>query len=88
MVLAGPFTAVMAFAGLFSITQDIKPALSMPLIITTIVLFVGGLVTECTAPREGAHCRDGTYSYATGRGACSWHGGVSSWDKDYWWEAD
>jgi hypothetical protein len=46
------------------------------------------IFTECTAPREGANCRDGTYSYATGRGACSWHGGVSSWDKDYWWEDD
>lgn len=29
--------------------------------------------------RSGAICRDGTYSSATGRGACSWHGGVSHW---------
>lgn len=27
----------------------------------------------------GAICSDGTRSYATGRGACSWHGGVSRW---------
>lgn len=27
----------------------------------------------------GAICRDGSYSYATGRGACSWHGGVAQW---------
>jgi hypothetical protein len=29
--------------------------------------------------RIGAICRDGTRSYATGRGACSWHGGVDHW---------
>ena len=29
--------------------------------------------------RTGAICRDGAYSYATGRGACSWHGGVAQW---------
>lgn len=29
--------------------------------------------------RSGAICSDGSYSSATGRGACSWHGGVSEW---------
>ena len=29
--------------------------------------------------RVGAICRDGWRSYATGRGACSHHGGVSEW---------
>lgn len=29
--------------------------------------------------RTGAVCNDGTYSSATGRGACSHHGGVSQW---------
>lgn len=29
--------------------------------------------------RIGAECWDGTYSSATGRGACSWHGGVKRW---------
>ncbi len=29
--------------------------------------------------RTGARCRDGSRSNATGRGACSWHGGVSCW---------
>lgn len=29
--------------------------------------------------RIGAWCRDGSWSNATGRGACSWHGGVSEW---------
>tara|TARA_Y100000768_G_scaffold376411_1_gene348431 strand:+ start:980 stop:1510 length:531 start_codon:yes stop_codon:yes gene_type:complete len=29
--------------------------------------------------RIGAICNDGTRSSATGRGACSWHGGVREW---------
>jgi hypothetical protein len=29
--------------------------------------------------RTGAICRDGSRSLATGRGACSWHGGVARW---------
>lgn len=29
--------------------------------------------------RYGAICKDGTHSNATGRGACSHHGGVSMW---------
>jgi len=29
--------------------------------------------------RTGCICRDGTRSYATGRGACSHHGGVDHW---------
>jgi hypothetical protein len=32
-----------------------------------------------TGYRTGAYCNDGSYSTATGRGACSWHGGVSEW---------
>lgn len=32
--------------------------------------------------RTGAMCKDGTRSSATGRGACSHHGGVSYWLKD------
>jgi len=27
----------------------------------------------------GAICNDGTRSYSTGRGTCSWHGGVNYW---------
>lgn len=29
--------------------------------------------------RVGAWCYDGSYSSATGRGACSWHDGVEEW---------
>jgi hypothetical protein len=33
--------------------------------------------------RVGAQCCDGTYSSATGQGACSWHGGGCTWLVDY-----
>ena len=33
--------------------------------------------------RVGAICRDGNRSYATGRGACSRHGGVDYWLNEY-----
>lgn len=36
-------------------------------------------VKNYSSRRVGAICRDGTRSYATGRGACSHHGGVSYW---------
>lgn len=35
--------------------------------------------TQNTGTRYGAKCRDGTTSRATGRGACSHHGGVAYW---------
>jgi hypothetical protein len=34
---------------------------------------------EYSMVRVGARCSDGTTSSATGRGACSWHGGVAEW---------
>lgn len=34
---------------------------------------------EVGSYRIGAECWDGTFSSATGRGACSWHGGVKRW---------
>lgn len=37
------------------------------------------LAPQPATRRIGAICRDGTRSSATGRGACSHHGGVSSW---------
>ena len=37
------------------------------------------LEEEEVAYRVGAYCVDGSYSYATGRGACSHHGGVREW---------
>lgn len=29
------------------------------------------------APAAGSMCRDGSLSHSTGRGTCSWHGGVA-----------
>ncbi len=53
------------------------------------ILFVGiTSCTECVSPhrcgdnetdRVGCECRDGTFSDATGSGACSGHGGVKYW---------
>ncbi len=44
------------------------------------------LKTAAPKERVGAVCRDGTHSSATGRGACSWHGGVATWIRElpYW----
>ncbi|GAA4334991.1 hypothetical protein GCM10023184_29480 [Flaviaesturariibacter amylovorans] len=49
------------------------------------VLFLGSIFTMCTRKRVGCKCEDGTESYATGSGACSWHGGVRYWNHSYWW---
>ena len=38
-----------------------------------------GTIKEINKVRVGAVCNDGTTSRATGRGACSHHGGVSYW---------
>ena len=40
---------------------------------------IGTAIVSTTTYRVGAACRDGTSSSATGRGACSRHGGVSYW---------
>jgi len=39
----------------------------------------GKAVVTISLVRTGAICRDGSRSYATGRGACSHHGGVKEW---------
>lgn len=40
-------------------------------------------VYKWISTRVGAICRDGNRSYATGRGACSHHGGVDYWLNEY-----
>jgi len=50
------------------------------------VIIVIALFTLVTRERTGARCWDGTNSSATGRGACSHHGGVMYWEHDYWWD--
>lgn len=37
------------------------------------------LPTSGTPIRVGAICRDGSHSYSTGQGTCSWHRGVRKW---------
>ena len=44
-----------------------------------ILLLVLFFTSNTYAQRVGAICRDGTRSSATGRGACSHHGGVDHW---------
>ncbi len=50
-----------------------------------ISIFFAGCFTMITRKRIGCDCNDGTHSSATGSGACSSHGGVSSWTHEYWW---
>ncbi|RYX83926.1 DUF3761 domain-containing protein [bacterium] len=40
---------------------------------------VSGSAPARSGGRTGAKCNDGSYSEATGRGACSHHGGVAQW---------
>ena len=50
-------------------------------------LTFGGMLHDLAFPAT-ARCSDGTYSSsAHHRGTCSWHGGVSQWSPDPWWQA-
>ena len=44
--------------------------------IVSLLVLSGGFT-----PAQAAQCKDGTYSSSTGRGTCSGHGGVASWDN-------
>jgi hypothetical protein len=57
--------------------------LTIPIFV--IYLTIGGLLTWATSTRIGAECYDGTFSSATGSGACSHHEGVRHWKKEYWY---
>jgi len=46
---------------------------------------VGGATGYWAQLTNGAVCRDGWRSYATGSGACSWHGGVFYWTWGWYW---
>ncbi len=63
------------------------PRVSMPRVVSW-ALAVAVLVAFSLTPsgyyqRTGAICEDGTYSSATGSGACSWHGGVQEWLQQF-----
>lgn len=47
--------------------------------ITTVGIYEEEYEEPVYTYRVGAWCWDGTWSNATGSGACSWHGGVSEW---------
>lgn len=50
-------------------------------------LTAGGILHDVAFPPT-ARCVDGSYSSSEHRrGTCSWHGGVSQWNPDPWWEA-
>lgn len=48
-------------------------------VITIAATICGGLMTFAASPASAAWCANGKWSNATGRGACSWNGGVSDW---------
>ena len=48
-----------------------------------VVCFAASLSPEGYYRRTGAICEDGTFSPATGSGACSWHGGVREWLQEF-----
>lgn len=43
--------------------------------IATLVLIAGGFLAAAPAA-NAVWCKDGTWSNSTGRGTCSWHGGI------------
>lgn len=47
--------------------------------VSTQLISEGKAVVTIQKVRSGATCRDGSSSKATGRGACSHHGGVKTW---------
>ncbi|RYC69622.1 hypothetical protein [Spirosoma sordidisoli] len=51
-----------------------------------IVSFLFISVTEGTKEFIGCVCKDGWRSPSTGRGTCSWHGGIDYYDYKYWWD--
>jgi hypothetical protein len=58
----------------------LKPVLrALTTIMLASVMAFGASRPQNDRHRVGAKCNDGTTSTATGRGACSHHGGVSCW---------
>lgn len=51
-----------------------------------LVILFSAWFTYASRKLIGCNCNDGTNSSATGSGACSSHGGVSTWNYQYWWD--
>ncbi len=45
---------------------------------TTLVALISIVLTNFSLvnANAGTYCADGTYSYSSGKGTCSWHGGI------------
>jgi hypothetical protein len=62
--------------------MKIKPAVRKLLftaVLASMMTFVAASQAQAPRHRVGAICNDKTSSTATGRGACSHHGGVNCW---------
>lgn len=46
-----------------------------------LIIFLSSSIFFSCKKGKGAICNDGTRSYSTGRGTCSWHGGVRRYIK-------
>jgi hypothetical protein len=42
-----------------------------------LILSGASLILFVPQASAGTYCADGTYSYSSGKGTCSWHGGIS-----------
>lgn len=70
-----------------TIIQAITSARTLRLFLVAacaLAIISGVLFLSARGPRIGAVARDGWVSSATGRGACSWHGGVAHWIYGPW----
>ena len=71
------FLAVLVSLAVFalaSVSNSVSPGLTV-----ASCMAEGGDPEACGMARTGAKCKDGSSSGATGRGACSRHGGVAAW---------
>lgn len=59
--------------------KTLVSSLLLILFLSSLSITNNSIQADTTAERIGAKCCDGTNSKATGRGACSKHGGVKYW---------
>jgi len=85
-VAAAAFTGWLSVGVLLASISEAPPLLQRIALYAFVALLLTACATELTKTRVGCRCEDGTFSAATGAGACSWHGGVDEWEYVYWWE--
>lgn len=59
----------------FKLTEGLNTK-QLDFFIKIVVIIILPVINSCKKGK-GAICNDGTRSYSTGRGTCSWHGGVN-----------